>query len=74
MANACSGAIEMALSVLANPGQNVLVPTPCFGLYQCHAECRDVQLKFYKLLVSVRTHPLTHNHRDPPLAGERLGV
>lgn len=50
MANACSGAIEMALSVLANPGQNVLVPTPCFGLYQCHAECRDVQLKFYKLL------------------------
>lgn len=30
----CSGAVELALTVLVNEGDNVLVPKPCFPLYQ----------------------------------------
>jgi len=52
MASACSGALEMSLTVLANPGQNVIMPSPGFGVYQCHAEARGVEMRFYKLVVS----------------------
>lgn len=33
----CSGAVELALNVLVNEGDNVLVPMPCFPLYQVSA-------------------------------------
>ena len=55
MAAACSGALEMSLTVLANPGQNVLMPSPGFGVYKCLAESRGVQMKTYKLVVSMST-------------------
>ena len=51
MTCSCSGAIEMSLAVLANPGQNVLCPTPGFGLYKCHLASKGVETRFYKLLV-----------------------
>lgn len=50
MTCSCSGAIEMSLAVLANPGQNVLCPTPGFGLYKCHLASKGVETRFYKLL------------------------
>jgi tyrosine aminotransferase len=49
MANACSGALEMCVTVLTEPGQNVLVPSPGFGLYSCLAGSRGIKCHFYKL-------------------------
>ena len=45
----------MSLAVLANPGQNVIMPSPGFGVYQCLAEARGVEMRFYKLVVSTVT-------------------
>ena len=55
MTAACSGALEMSLTVLANPGKNVLMPSPGFGVYKCLAESRGVKMKTYRLVVSIST-------------------
>lgn len=52
MTSSCSGAVDLAIMVLANPGQNILVPNPAFSLYHCLTAARGVDMKFYKLLVS----------------------
>ena len=41
----------MCISVLANPGQNILVPRPGFPLYRTLAEGLGIQTKFYNLNV-----------------------
>lgn len=33
LTSGCSHAVKMAIEALANPGDNILVPTPCFSLY-----------------------------------------
>lgn len=55
------GALLMALEVLCDPGTSILIPSPGFGLYKCHADAKGVQTVLYRLLVStidqlVRTH------------------
>jgi len=45
----CSGAIEIAIGVLANPGQNVLLPAPGFSIYQTICEHKGIDSKFYRL-------------------------
>lgn len=45
----CSGAVELALSVLVNEGDNVLVPKPCFPLYQVITESLGGHVKYYPL-------------------------
>ncbi|CAH1780455.1 unnamed protein product [Owenia fusiformis] len=49
-ASGCSGAIEMCISVLAEPGQNILIPRPGFSLYKTIAESQDIITKQYNLL------------------------
>ena len=77
MVNACSGAIDMSLTVLANPGQNVLMPSPGFGVYKCLAEARGVEMRLYKLVVSMYTLGAhiymyqTDAHILPPLHSQR---
>ena len=56
LTNAISGAIEMSCAVLSNPGQNILLPSPGFGLYKCHAESRGVKVRLYSLLVKTLIH------------------
>ena len=53
-----SGAVEMAITVLANPGQNILLPKPGFSLYQCITGAKGVESRFYCLLVSKMWHLL----------------
>lgn len=51
----CSGgshAIEMVIAVLADSGQNILVPRPGFMIYKTLAEGLGINLKYYNLLVS----------------------
>lgn len=55
LTSGCSQAIELAISVLCNPGDNVLVPCPGFSLYKTLAVSTGIEVKLYNLLVSGRT-------------------
>ncbi|XP_022244580.1 tyrosine aminotransferase-like [Limulus polyphemus] len=46
----CSHALEMCMTVLANPGQNILAPRPGFPLYRTLAESTGIEVKYYELL------------------------
>lgn len=37
IAGGCSGALDLAISVLLNPGDRLLVPKPAFSLYEALA-------------------------------------
>ena len=50
IASGCSGAIELCISVLANPGDNILIPQPGFSIYRTIAVSNGVQVKPYNLL------------------------
>ncbi|XP_072492613.1 tyrosine aminotransferase [Notamacropus eugenii] len=50
LTSGCSQAIELSLAVLANPGQNILVPRPGFCLYKTLAESMGIEIRFYNLL------------------------
>jgi tyrosine aminotransferase len=46
----CSQAIEMCISVLANPGEhNILLPRPGFSLYQTLCNSKGIESRFYSL-------------------------
>ncbi|XP_040265060.1 tyrosine aminotransferase [Bufo bufo] len=50
LTSGCSQAIELALAVLANPGQNILVPCPGFSLYKTLALSLGIEVKLYNLI------------------------
>ncbi|GBM37996.1 Tyrosine aminotransferase [Araneus ventricosus] len=50
LTSGCSHALELAISVLANPGQTILVPRPGFPLYKTLAESLGINIKYYSLL------------------------
>ncbi len=52
LASGCSGALDMCISVLANPGQVILAPRPGFSLYKTLAESLGITVLNYDLLVS----------------------
>ena len=46
----CSQAIDMAISVLANPGiNNILIPRPGFSLYQTLCDSKGIETRSYSL-------------------------
>jgi tyrosine aminotransferase len=49
LASGCSGAIDLAITVLANPGDVILIPAPAFALYQTLAESKGVAVDHYRL-------------------------
>lgn len=51
LASGCSQAIDLAISVLCNPGDNILVPCPGFSLYKTLAVSMGIEVKLYNLLV-----------------------
>lgn len=53
LCSGCSHSIELAVTVLADSGQNILVPRPGFMIYQTMAEGMGIELKYYDLLVSI---------------------
>ncbi|XP_070575350.1 tyrosine aminotransferase-like [Ptychodera flava] len=50
LTSGCSGAIELVISVLANPGQNCLIPRPGFSIYETIALSLGVGVRRYNLL------------------------
>lgn len=51
MTASCCGAIGLAIDALCEMGQNLLVPSPGFGLYKCLCEARGARVKLYRLVV-----------------------
>lgn len=50
LASGCSHAIDLCICVLANSGQNILIPRPGFPLYKTLTSVYNVQYKQYNLL------------------------
>ncbi|KAL8603959.1 hypothetical protein ACOMHN_039003 [Nucella lapillus] len=50
LCSGCSGALDMCITVLANPGQNILVPSPGFSIYKTLAETLGITVRLYNLL------------------------
>ncbi|XP_006811789.1 tyrosine aminotransferase-like [Saccoglossus kowalevskii] len=50
LTSGCSDALHQIISVLANPGQNCLIPKPGFSLYETVARSIGVDVKRYELL------------------------
>lgn len=53
LTSGCSQAIDLAITVLCNPGDNILIPCPGFSLYKTLAVSLGIQVKLYNLLVGV---------------------
>ncbi len=52
IASGCSGALEIIISGMFNPGDNILLPKPGFSLYQTLAVAREIGVKFYDLVAA----------------------
>ncbi|KAI5632240.1 aminotransferase class I and II domain-containing protein [Phthorimaea operculella] len=50
LCSGCSHAIEMVIAVIADSGQNILVPRPGFMIYKTLAEGLGIKIKYYSLL------------------------
>lgn len=50
LASGCSGAIELAIDVLTDHGDNILVPRPGFSLYRCLGGSKGIETRSYKLI------------------------
>ncbi|XP_073026944.1 probable aminotransferase TAT2 [Primulina eburnea] len=47
----CTQAIEIALSILTRPGANILLPRPCFPVYELCAAFRNLEIRHFDLLI-----------------------
>ncbi|XP_063838621.1 tyrosine aminotransferase-like [Ostrinia nubilalis] len=50
LTSGCAHALELAITVLAEDGQNILVPRPGYMIYMTLAEGLGIQIKYYDLL------------------------
>ncbi|KDP45860.1 hypothetical protein JCGZ_15304 [Jatropha curcas] len=46
----CTQAIDVALAMLARPGANILLPRPCFPIYELCAAFRGLEVRHFDLL------------------------
>lgn len=52
LTNGCSHAIDLCITVLANRGQNVIIPKPGFSIYKTLCGTLGINVKYYSLIVS----------------------
>jgi tyrosine aminotransferase len=81
----CSGAVDLAITALVDEGDNILVPKPCFPLYQVITESLGGHVKYYPLKVIILLslfnrncqydpHPLFYRRNSPGSATLRLWI
>ena len=51
LACGCSDAIGLAITVLADPGDNIVAPRPGFSLYKTLSLSQGIEVKHYDCLV-----------------------
>lgn len=51
LTNGCSQAIDLCITVLANRGENILIPKPGFSIYKTLCGTLGINVKYYSLLV-----------------------
>lgn len=49
LTNGCSQAIDLCITCLANPGDNILIPRPGFSIYKTLAGTLGINVKYYDL-------------------------
>jgi tyrosine aminotransferase len=49
LASGCSDALNLCIGVLADEGQNIVLPSPGFALYETLCSSKGIQTRFYKL-------------------------
>lgn len=50
LTSGCSGALDLCITCLANPEQNILVPRPGFSIYKTLADSLGIHVRHYNLL------------------------
>ncbi|KAF0689948.1 Aste57867_18641 [Aphanomyces stellatus] len=50
IASGGSGALDMAITGICNPGDNILLPKPAFSLYKVIADAHKIHVRYYDLL------------------------
>lgn len=50
LCSGCSSSLDMCISVLANDGQNILIPRPGFSIYRTLAISHGIEVRSYNLL------------------------
>lgn len=50
LTSGCSQAIDLCITCLANPGDNILIPRPGFSIYKTLAGTLGINVKYYDLL------------------------
>lgn len=50
LVSGCSSALDISISVLADPGQNILIPRPGFSIYRTLAIGHGIEVRSYNLL------------------------
>jgi tyrosine aminotransferase len=53
LTNGCSQALDLCITVLANPGQNILIPKPGFSIYKTLCGSLGIEVRYYSLLVNI---------------------
>lgn len=53
LCSGCSGSLELALTVLAQEGKNILVPRPGFSIYSTLVGGHNIETRFYNLNVRI---------------------
>lgn len=56
IASGCSGALELAITAILDPGTNMLVPCPGFPLYGVIAASHGAEIRQYRLQVTTLPH------------------
>lgn len=54
IASGCSGALDIAIGVIADEGDNILIPAPGFSLYKTLSSARGVSTRSYRCLAEKR--------------------
>lgn len=63
----------MAITLLAEPGQNILIPKPGFPLYQTLANGMGIETKFYNLLPE-RGFEIDLNHLESQIDERTVAI
>lgn len=54
LCSGCSSSLESCITVIADPGQNILIPRPGFSIYRTLATSHDIEVRSYNLLPDKR--------------------